>query len=86
MLASLLFNGLSTAVLHVAVNRFGANADAMKAMVSTTVRDEKAGGGGGQRNGEINPRTLWRTRNRSGERCVQTAQALFPGGRTVLQI
>ena len=45
VLAPLLFNIFFTAVLPVAVKRFSTNADAVKNMVSTKMKDEKQGGG-----------------------------------------
>ena len=40
------------------------------------VKDEKRGG---PRKGDVNPRRLWRSRNRSGECCMQATRASFPG-------
>ena len=58
VLAPLLFNMLLTAILRVAVERFSANADVVKEMVCTKVKDEKEGGEemteGGRRKGEVN--------------------------------
>ena len=57
MLAPLLFSMLFNAVLRMMVERFGANADIVKDMVCTKVKDERRGGGSerGRRKGEINP-------------------------------
>ena len=60
VLAPLLFNIFFTAVLRVAVERFSANADVVKDMVYSKVKDEKGGGRseGARKKGEINPRRL----------------------------
>ena len=72
VLAPLLFNIFFTAVLRVAVERFSANADVVKDMVYGKVKDENGGGRseGGWKKSEINPRSLWRNHNRSGECCT----------------
>ena len=50
VLASFLFNMFFASVLRVMVERFSANADVMKDMVCTKVRDEREGArGGGKR-------------------------------------
>ena len=88
VLAPLLFNIFFTAVLRVAVERFSANADVVKDMVCTKEKDEKGGGDrieGGRRKGEINPRRMWRSRNRSGECCMQVTRASFLDRGTALR-
>ena len=88
VLAHLLFNIFFTAVLRAAVERFHTNADVVKDMVCTKEKDEKGGGDrieGGRRKGEINPRRMWRSRNRSGECCMQMTRASFLDRGTALR-
>ena len=87
VLAPLLFNMFFTVVLRVAVERLSADANVVEDMVCTKVRFAKWGGwgDGGRRVGEINPRRLWRSRNRSGECCTQTTRASFPDRETALR-
>ena len=53
MLAPFLFNMFFTAILRVAVERYGATADVVKGVGCTKMRDAKGGwgGGGGGREG-----------------------------------
>ena len=85
--APLLFNIFFTAVLRVAVERYSANADVVKDVVYSKMKDEKGGGRseGGRKKGETNPRRLWRRYNRSGECCMQTTRASFPDRGTALR-
>ena len=76
-----------TALLLVAVERPSANADVVKDMVDTKDKEENGGerSEGGRRKGEIHPRRMWRSRNRSEECCMQTTRASFPDQGTTLR-
>ena len=65
--APLVFNVIFTVVLRAAVELFSFNAS-VKDMVCAKVGDKKGKRSeGDRRKGKINPRTMWRSRNRSGE-------------------